>query len=214
SGCQHCTGCGARHDAIRHYQDSVLPVSRLHLGDAVQLINKPSLRAVLSYTYIVGLGVLTVVAIAVWQQRHADTPPDDAIEVLYLVCVLILLSTADVRIERGRINLSGIAIGASAILLNPSNAAVVGLAIAIPMARRGYWPILANAIMTSANACVGALIASELRSTTPLTLQSRVLVLAVVIVSSWAIVASCSTVAPWRASCTTCETTSQLRLGT
>ena len=164
-------------------------MNRLHLGDAVQLINKTSLRAVLSYTYIVGLGVLTVVAIAVWQQRHADTPPDDAIEVLYLVCVLILLSTADVRIERGRINLSGIAIGASAILLNPSNAAVVGLAIAIPMARRGYWPIFANAIMTSANACVGALIASELRSTTPLTLQSRVLVLAVVIVSSWVIVA-------------------------
>src|SRR5439155_1837005 len=51
------------------------------------------------------------------------------------------------------------------------------------------WPILANAIMTSANACVGALIASELRSTTPLTLQSRVFVLAVVIVSSWTIVA-------------------------
>src|SRR5207245_11763449 len=134
SGCQQCPGCVGRHDAIVHYQDSVLPVNRLHLGDAVQLINKTSLRAVLSYTYIVGLGVLTVVAIAVWQQRHADTPPDDAIEVLYLVFVLILLSTADVRIERGRINLSGIAIGASAIVLNPSNAAGVGRGLAIAVA--------------------------------------------------------------------------------
>ncbi len=162
-------------------------MNRLHFGDAVQLINKASVRAVISYAYIVGLGVFTIVAIAIWQ-RH-PTSPDNAIEVLYLVCVLILLSTADVRIERGRINLSGIAIGAAAILLNPLNAALVGIAIAIPMARRGYWPIFANAIMTSANACIGALVALQLRSTAPLSLQSRVFVLAVVLVSSWTIVA-------------------------
>jgi len=164
-------------------------VNRLKLGDAVQLINKPSWRRAISYPYLLGLGMLTVVAIILWQQS-GEAQPDDAIEVLYLIGVLVLLSTADVRIERGRINLSGIAIGTAAILLNPLNAALVGLAIAIPMARRGSWPIFANAIVTGANACIGALVASQLRlSAAPLTLQARLLVLLVVIVSSWVLVA-------------------------
>jgi len=163
-------------------------MNRLKLGDAVQLINKPSWRTALSYAYLIGLGVLTVVAIALWQ-RSEGARPDNAIQVLYLIGALILLSTVDVRIDRGRINLSGIAIGTAAILLNPLNATLVGLAIAIPMARRGSWPIFANAIMTSANACVGALVASQLRHAAPLTLQSRLFVLLVVIVTSWVIVA-------------------------
>ncbi len=163
-------------------------MNRLKLGDAVQLINKASWRTVVSYSYLIGLAMLTVLAIVLWQGSQ-EARPDNAVEVLYLIGVLVLLSTADVRIDRGRINLSGIAIGTAAILLNPLNASLVGLAIAIPMARRGSWPIFANAIMTSSNACIGALVALQVRQGGPLTLQSRLFVLLVVIASSWLIVA-------------------------
>jgi len=162
-------------------------VNRFKLGDSVQLINKTSWRTVASYGYLIALAASTIVVTGQWQ-RSAASRPDNAVEVLYLVGVLVLLSTADVRIERGRINLSGIAIGTAAILLNPLNASLVGLAVAIPVAKRGSWPIFANAVMTSANACIGALVAWQIRGSGTLSLPSRLFVLLVVIASSWVIV--------------------------
>ena len=50
---------------------------------------------------------------------YSASHPDNAIEVVYLVIALVLLSSVDVRIERGRLSLSGIAIGTGAMLLNP-----------------------------------------------------------------------------------------------
>ena len=120
---------------------------------------------------------------------EARTHPDDPAVVVYLAIVLVLLSSADVRIERGRINLSGIAIGAAAILLNPLDATVVGAAVAIPMVHRGRWPIVANAIMAAADAGLGAELAVTLRQDGSLNIESRLAVLVVVILASWALVA-------------------------
>ena len=107
---------------------------------------------------------------------------------LYLVIAVVLLGSVAVRIERGRLTLSGIAIGAAAILLNPLDATIVGLALAIPMARRGHWTILGNGIMAAAYACLGALVAAPLHGGQPLMLGSRILVLLVVNVGSWLLI--------------------------
>jgi signal transduction histidine kinase len=160
---------------------------RRSLVDRLQLTNKASPRNLGSYAYLLVIGALTVAANYLTgdvRTSHAD----NFIDVLYLVVVLIILSLADVRMERGRINLSAIAVGAAAILLNPLDATIVGLSVGVSMAHRGRWPITGNAIITAADACLGACVAVQLRSGGTLTLESRIFVLAVVILASWVLV--------------------------
>jgi hypothetical protein len=83
-------------------------------------------------------------------------------EVLYLIIASLGLSFAEVRLDRGRLTLSGLALGAAAILLNPLNATLAGAAIAIGMGRRGAWPILANGLTMAASTCAAAVVASGL----------------------------------------------------
>ena len=157
------------------------------LRDAAQLTNKPSVRTTLAYGYLACLSGLTIAANYV-SRDYGASHPDNAIEVVYLVIVLVLLSSVDVRIERGRLSLSGIAIGTGAMLLNPLHATIVGLSLGVPMARRGQWPILGNTIMAATYACFGALVAARLRSDGTLTIESRALVLVAVNVASWILV--------------------------
>jgi signal transduction histidine kinase len=110
------------------------------------------------------------------------------IEVLYLVVAVILLSSVDARMERGRLTLTAIAIGCAAILLNPLGATIVGFSVGISMAHRGRWPLLGNTVMAAAYACLGSLVASHLKVGGTLTLESRVLVLIVVNLASWIVV--------------------------
>jgi signal transduction histidine kinase len=128
-----------------------------------------------------------VAANYVWR---ADTTshPDDPILLLYLVIALILSSFVTVRIERGHLTLSIIAIGTGVILLNPAHATIVGLSLGIAMARRRRWPMLGNAITAASYACLGAIVAAHLRTAGTLTLESRVLVLVVVELTSWVLV--------------------------
>ena len=111
---------------------------RRTLADGVQLNNKAWLRTVASYAYL-GLvaGLAAGMLYTTWPLTHSH--PDNVVEVVYLVVVLVILSSADVRMDRGRINLSGIAIGAAAILLNPLDATIVGASVGTAMARRGRW---------------------------------------------------------------------------
>ncbi|TMF26060.1 MAG: hypothetical protein E6I36_01420, partial [Chloroflexi bacterium] len=95
------------------------------------------------------------------------------------------MSSVDVRIERGRLNLSGIAIGAAALLLNPLHAALVGMSLGISLARRGAWPLVGNSLMAGSYASIGALVASHLRSQGDLTFQARVVVLILIFAGSW-----------------------------
>ncbi len=157
---------------------------RRSLRDAAQLTNMPGVRRASMYLYLV-LVAGPIIAANYLSRQESALHPDGVFDVLYLVVAVILLGSVAVRIERGRLTLSGIAIGAAAILLNPLDATVVGLALAIPMVRRGHWTILGNGIMAAAYACLGALISAHLRNGQPLTLGSRVLVLLVVNIASW-----------------------------
>jgi signal transduction histidine kinase len=137
------------------------------------------IRRTLSYVYLALLGIAVVsVDAGTWQSetRH----PDQVVEVTFFIAAIVLLSWGEVRLDRGRLNLSGVVLGASAILLNPLDATIVGLAIAIPRPSRGVWRIIGNAAITSASACVGAFVASLLRGDGDLSLGARTLVVAIV----------------------------------
>lgn len=115
--------------------------------------------------------------------------PDPLVEVLYLVVGVILLGFVDVRIERGRLTLSGLVIGAGAILLNPIDATIVGLSLTVATARRGRWPIAANAVTAAAYSAFGAAIATLLRHDGSLSLGARLSALVAVHLCGWVIVA-------------------------
>jgi hypothetical protein len=161
---------------------------RRRLQDAGQLTNKMTARYLLGYAYLGAFACITLV-LNYFFRRNASPQPDNFLEVAYLIVALVLLSSVDVRIERGRLSLSGLAIAAGAVLLNPLDATIVGLALGIPMLRRGRWPIVGNAVMGATYACFGAVVAEILRSDGQLPLLSRVTVLVVVNGASWILVA-------------------------
>jgi signal transduction histidine kinase len=162
-------------------------VIKRHLRDARELTNKPTAWTRATYLFVGAVAALTIALnVAMWERTRLH--PDNLTTVVYLLVATALLNSIDVRLERGRLTLSAIAIGASAILLNALDATVVGVAVGIPMLRRGPWPILANAVMAACYACLGAAAATELRTGGGLGLGSRLLVLAISSLSSWALV--------------------------
>ncbi|HVC76005.1 MAG TPA: hypothetical protein VND96_05740, partial [Candidatus Micrarchaeaceae archaeon] len=102
---------------------------------------------------------------------------------------VVVLSAANVRIDRGRLTLSGLVIGASAILLNPIDATLVGLSLSMTMARRGQWPLLANAITAAAYAAFGSWIAAMLRHGASFPIGARLTTLVAMHLCSWVMVA-------------------------
>ena len=137
------------------------------------------IRKTLSYLYLALVGLMVVFIDALTWKSDAKHP-DQVIEVIFLMVAVAVLSLGDVRLDRGRLTLSGVVIGAGAILLNPLHATIVGLAIAIPMRSRGAWPIVGNAVLTAALACLGAVVAAQLRVNTDPSLVARVAVLVIV----------------------------------
>ena len=95
------------------------------------------------------------------------------------------MDTAEVRIERGRLTLTAIIIGAAAILTNPLDSTVVAVAAASVLSKRGRWTILANATLSGIWGCGGALLAAVLRTGHTLTLDRRVAVLLAVTGIMW-----------------------------
>ena len=155
--------------------------------DAAQLINKLAFRHAITYAYLTALAISTIAAN--YRSRHElISHQDNPIVVLYLLAAVIILSSVDVRIERGRLTLSGIAIGTAVLLLNPLDATIIGLALAIPMLHRGRWPIGGNAIMAATYACLAALVAEQLRAHGTLTFEARVVVLLAMLVTTWVLV--------------------------
>jgi signal transduction histidine kinase len=136
-------------------------------------------RTAASYVYLasLGAGVATLNALA---RDYTRSHHDSIVIVMYLITAVFILSFVEVRLDRGRLTLSGLAIGAAAILLNPLDATIVGLSIAFGMARRGAFPVLGNAVITSAFACTGAIAAMVLRTDNDLSLWARGFVVATV----------------------------------
>ncbi len=137
------------------------------------------IRKTLSYLYLAMVGIIIAFIDALTWKSDANHP-DQVIEVMFLILAVAVISLGDVRLDRGRLTLSGVVIGAAAILLNPLDATIVGLAIAIPMLSRGAWPIVGNAVLSATLACLGAVVADQLRVGTDLSLPARVVVLVIV----------------------------------
>ena len=152
--------------------------------DGAQLSNMRLNRSAAAYLYVaVGAGVTLVLLYT--SRELVASRPDNLIEVLFLLVSCVLMSSIVVRLERGRLTLSAIGLGAAALLLNPLDATLVGLALGLPMVRRGTWPMLGNSLMAGANACIGALVAIHLQPSAALTLAQRIMVLAVFSIASW-----------------------------
>ena len=164
-----------------------LSIGRL-LRDATQLSNMRLTRNITSYAYVTVIAA-GVAMIDLLTRAQSASRTDQPVEVLYLVATMVLLSWVDIRIERGRLNLSGLAIGAAAILLNPLDATLVGLASALAHRHRGRWSILANAVMTAAYGAFGAAVAAQLRVDGTLSLEGRIIVLVALTVACWVLVA-------------------------
>ena len=156
--------------------------------DATQLNNSAGTPRSLSYLYL-GLFAIGTLVANYLSRRETISPPDSVILVLYLVIAVMFLSSIDVRIERGRLNLASIALGTAAILLNPLDATIVGLSLGLSMARRGLWPLVGNSVMAASYECLSALVAAHLRVVGGLTLEGRILILLVVNLTGWVLVA-------------------------
>jgi signal transduction histidine kinase len=146
-------------------------------------------RAVASYAYVAT--VSAAVGLVDFATHAQNAPyPDHLFKVLYLVVAIVVLSSVDIRIERGHLNLSGLAIGAAAILLSPIGATIVGLASAIAQGHRGRWNILANAVISEAYGAFGAAVATQLRMQGTLSIEARVIVLLALTAACWILVAA------------------------
>jgi signal transduction histidine kinase len=145
-------------------------------------------RNILSYGYL-ALTATVVVLLNVGAWRYDTTHPDHVLLVVYLVVAATLFTFVRVRIDRGRLTLAAVVVGAAAILLNPLDATLVGLAVILTERRRGLWGILANSVLYSAVACAGSLVALELRDGPDMTLWSRIAVIIVVTLANWVLVA-------------------------
>ena len=145
-------------------------------------------RKTVSYAYP-GVLAVFVVALISGTRGYEAAHQDEIAKVLFLMVAAAVLNLASVRLDRGRLTLSGLAIGATAILANPLDAALVGLAISVGAFRRGPWPILTNAAVYSTIASLGATVAVQLHSGDNLTLGARVLVLLTVNLATVVLVA-------------------------
>src|SRR5438094_3403657 len=134
-------------------------------------------RAFWTYTYLGGLGILLVLLNLVFKPLDAQYP-DRAIDVAFLCVAGPLLNIPQVRIEQGRLSLSGIAIGVAALMTNPLDATVIGLASSVSVLRRGAFPIVGNAMFSATIAFTGSLLATLLRQDGSLNIVDRLAVLA------------------------------------
>ncbi len=88
-----------------------------------------------------------------------------------------VLNISQVRIDQGRLSLVGVANMAAALLLNPLDATLVGLASSASLVGRGPYPIVGNAVMSATFNCVSSIVAAELRAGGTLPLAARFVVL-------------------------------------
>jgi signal transduction histidine kinase len=155
--------------------------------DVTQLSNKRLSRQV-AFTAYIALIALSVALVDFLTRGEVASHSDQVTEVLFLSVAGILLSSVDVRLERGHLNPTALIIGAAAILLNPLDATLVGLASALSQVRRRPRDIVANAVSCAAYASFGSAVAGQLRIDGAVSLQGRALVVLVMIISCWVIV--------------------------
>jgi signal transduction histidine kinase len=131
-------------------------------------------RVAASYAYFATLGIAVVVFNALVLQ-YRGLRADNVLEVLFFVLASPVLSLVEVRLDRGRLTLSGLSNGAAVILLGPLSATIAGLAMGFGMIRRGYWTMIANSLTTAAANFVASLSVVLLQTVEPVTPVARLL---------------------------------------
>jgi signal transduction histidine kinase len=145
-------------------------------------------RNSLSFAFPILVSVFVIALVLV--SYPYDTSHQDPIAKLgFLIVAAAVLSLASVRVDRGHLTLLGLGVGATAILLNPLNAALVGLAMVVSQARRPLWHVLTNASVYASIAALGAFVAIHLEQGGPLSLVGRLTVLVLTNVADIALVA-------------------------
>src|SRR5712691_2616943 len=107
-----------------------------------------------TYTYLMGLGLVVAILNVVFVPLDVHHP-DRFVHVAFLCVAGPLLNIPQVRIEQGRLSLSG---------------TVIGLASSVSVFRRGAFPIVGNAMFSAAIAVAGSLVANFLRREGPFSL--------------------------------------------
>jgi signal transduction histidine kinase len=133
-------------------------------------------RSLALYGYL-GILAAAMLLVNLLMAPYDAAHPDHLDTVVYLWIAAIALNRTDVRIDRGHLSLTGVVIGTAGILTNPLNATVIGLGISLGQAARGFKPMLANAAIYGAIACVSATVAAHFRVDGHLSLVDRLLVL-------------------------------------
>ena len=109
--------------------------------------------------------------------RNDDAVRTDLVtNVVYLAVAAALMSLPVVKLERGRLTLTGIIAVAAAILLNPLDATLVSLLVGIENAR-APWPLLGNSLTFALATSAGALVSVAMGGAHPPAFAGRVLVL-------------------------------------
>ena len=161
---------------------------RHFLRDSLQLSNRSGFRTTASYTYLLVLAFATVAMNLATRSQVTDRP-DSVLIVVFLMGAAVILSPVHVRIEHGRLSLTGLAVGTAVLLLNPLDATLVGLSSAIPLVRSSRWVVAANAVAIAICACAGAVVRSQLESSPHPHLLTRLVALVVMHVVSSLVVA-------------------------
>ena len=144
-------------------------------------------RTVAIYVYLSVL-VLLIVGGNVWAWPYDVAHPDSVASVLYLAIGAASVNLASAGIERGRITLAALLVGAGCILTNPLDATLIGVASQVTQPWPGTWRIAWNVVFSAASACAAALVASLFHEAAPLSIGPRLLALAVMNGSNWLIV--------------------------
>ena len=146
------------------------------LADGVSLARGEA-RYGLVYAYLVGLsGIVIAANLLFWPYDIAH--PDAVGIVLFLAVTSVILNQASAGIERGRLTLAALGVGAAAVLTNPLDATLIGVAAQVVQPWRGAWRIAWNVVFSGASACAGAILAALLPHSGSLDLWPRLLVLA------------------------------------
>jgi signal transduction histidine kinase len=132
-------------------------------------------RITAPWAFLFGLIALLVVINLAF--RGDDAVRNDFVtNVVYLAVAVTLMSVPVVQLERGRLSLSGTIAVAAAILLNPLDATLVSLLVAVGN-RRAPWPLLGNSLIFAVATSAGALVSVALGGAYPPSFTGRVLVL-------------------------------------
>ena len=145
-------------------------------------------RTVALYGYL-GVVALLVIStnIAAWpyDERH----PDAIGIVVFLGVGAAAMNLASVGIERGRITLAALLVGAAALVTNPLDATLIGIVSQVPQSRSTGWRIATNSVLYATEACAGSLVAAVLSNGGMPRLGPRLLALAALTGTNWLTVA-------------------------